>query len=296
MTQHTCILCHIYRPDADPRTPVRPPVCEGDRYRLSREIADIRRLHNRLVNPDPVEVDNRRYDAQYQLWDATAKEWVEHNEQRRRDPLAAIGGVAAIPSRSNQPSVTGSRERATPVNLDTVDLANDARRPNATAAARQHPDDQIGHLSVATVLDSWVRDLRDTLWPGLHLPPATVPELVAWLLVGVSDTSPGARIDDACDRHPAIDEMAIELHELRRTLRGALGESEPQPERIEGVACRGCDLRTLFRQPGDYYRAECGACGLLYTEAEYVEWVGELAADERGKRSTEEVQRVLQRA
>lgn len=303
MYEHPCILCLIYRPDADPRLPDRPPVCEGDRWRLSRDIDDIGRLHQRLVNPDPVDYDNRRYAAQYELWNASGKTWETRNEQRRVDPLGALGGVAAIPSRSSQPNVAGSRERPTPANLDAVDLAAGARPGSIGIRTRgdwsQRPGgdpDQVGRLSVATILDAWVRDWRDSLWPDQHLPPATVPEMVAWLRVGASDDNPGTRIDDACDRHSAIDEMAAELRDLRGALRGILGETEPQPERIEGVACRGCDLRALIRQPGDLYRAECGSCGLLYTDAEFAEWVERLGGLERATRPPEEIRTLLQRA
>lgn len=274
--QH-CILCLIYRPDADPRHPERPPVCEGHRHRLSHDIHNIGQLHHRLVNPDPVEYDNRRYAAQYQIWNAAGKTWETRNEQRRVDPLGAIGGVAPIPSRNTQPTVSGSREPAAPADLNTIDLTANARRPNATTAARQHPDDQIGHLSVATILDSWIRDLRDTLWPDQHLPPAAVGEQVAWLRVGAGDDQPGTRINDACDRHPAIDEMAAELRDLRATLRGVLGDTDPRPQHLDGVACKRCDLRALMHQPGDHYRAECGACGELYTDVEYTDWVRHLA-------------------
>lgn len=303
MADRHCILCLTYRPDVEPRLPDRSPVCEGDRYRLGRQLEDIGRLHSRLVNPDPVEYDDRQYDAQYELWDKNSKAWVVRNEQRRTDPLGAIGGVAPIPSRNSQPSVSGSRERPIPINVDSVDLAAHARpgsvgiRTRGDWSHRPGGDpDQVGRLSVATVLDFWVRDWRDTLWLDQHLPPATVPELIAWLRVGASEDAVGVRIDDACDRHPAIDEMAIEVHNLRRALRGVLGETDPQPELIDGVACRSCDLRALVRQPDDFYRAECGGCGLLYTDAEFAEWVTQLGGLERDARSPEEVRHLLQRA
>lgn len=296
MAAAPCPLCSIYRPDVDPRQPDRPPVCEGDRWRLARDIAEIGQLHARLVNPDPVEYDNRWYEA---------RDPDGHliGQQRRRDPLGALGGVAPIPSRTNQPTVSGSRERPAPISLDTADLTGAARqgsigiRTRGDWARKPGGDpDQIGLLPAATVLEYWAREWREALWPEHHLPPATVPELVEWLLAGADGDNPGVRIDEACDQHPTIDEMATEVRKLRQAFRRSLGETEPQPERIEGAACRGCDLRTLFRRPDDLYRAECASCGLLYSEAEYTTWVEELAGQVRGQRGAEAVRRILQRA
>jgi hypothetical protein len=178
--------------------------------------------------------------------------------------------------------------------LDDVDLTGPARvinltrytpdpdRPDLTLP-HQRPEDAAGHLSIATTLYGWVRDWRDTLWPDQHLPEPTVGELVAWLRVGADDDHPGTRIDEACDRHPAIADMAQELHDLRLALRRRLGETNPQPEPIIGVACRRCDMRALVRKPWDTYRAECGHCGLLYTESEWDRWVRLSAAAVRAQ-------------
>jgi hypothetical protein len=86
------------------------------------------------------------------------------------------------------------------------------------------------------VLDQLVRDWRDTLWPGHHLPASNIDELVVWLRY---------RFQDACDWHPAV----VEFAEKIRHLRSAAGETEPQPERCDGVPCKRCDLMMLlFRQ------------------------------------------------
>lgn len=295
MTDSTCVTCPIYRPDAVPHQPERPPVCDGDRRRLDRDLADIARLHERLLHPDPLPVDGRWYDTTWTTRDPNTKAVTRHIHTQRADPLAAIAGAGPIPGRRPHPSVTGSRERSAPTSLDAVDLTSPARQPNPTDAGRAHPDDTVGHLPAATTLDGWVRDWRDTLWPDQHLPAATVGALVGWLRAGSTSDGPGPRLDAACDRHPAIDEMAAEIRALRHALRAALGETQPPPELVHGVACRGCDLRTLVRTPGDLYEAECDTCGLLYTGPELAEWITRLGGYERSIRTPEQVRDLLRR-
>lgn len=285
MAEHVCILCRLYRPDAEPRIPDRLPVCEGCRRRLDREIADVFTLHERLLNPDPVEYDTRRYWHEFR--DNQGR--LAGGEMRRADPLAAIHGVAPIPGQTNQPHVAGSRTPAIPINVDDVDLSAPARVPNPTKEARKHPGDQVGHLSVATLLYEIVRDWRDTLWPDLHLPVPTVPELVAWLRAGATLDEVGSRLDEACDRHPAIVSTAAEVNALRAALRDATGETDPRPRRWIGVACKRCkSVSTLAQQPGEEFIG-CGSCGQLYSEAELHEHLLELGGRERKQRTPEQV-------
>lgn len=276
-----CIVCPTLYPDRDPRQPERGSCCEGCRFRISRDLADISRYHRLLLNPDPVEYDDRWYERTGKEWDADTEAWVPWVEESRNDPLASLGGVAPIPSRTKQPSVSGSREKPVPVRVDVLDLTAGARQFNPTRdrgnLPNQKPDDAAGHLSAATVLDSWARDWRDVLFPDLHLPAANVDELVRWFRAGADPDNPGVRIDAACDGHPAIDEFAEEVHRLRNALRRATGDTNAQPELLDGIACRSCDTRALMREPGSMY-ISCGACETLLTESEYQEWVGLLAA------------------
>lgn len=293
-----CILCPIYWPDAPPRLPDRPPVCEGDRRRIDRDLADIADLHGRLQNPDPPPVDNRRY---------TKPDRAGTPHEYRADPLAAVNGAGPIPGRTPQPSVSGSRDRTTPAQLDVVDLTAAARpaavhirygvdrKTNKDWAPLGGDPDQIGHLSAATILDHWVSDWRAAFWPEQHLPVPTVADLVAWLRAGHTPDGPGPRVDTACDQHPAIDEFAADIRRLRNALRAALGETPPRPELVHGVACRSCDTRAVLRLPGDTYEAECGTCGLLYTRAELTDWTGRLGQYERSQRSPEDVRALLRR-
>lgn len=167
------------------------------------------------------------------------------------------------PGQSQGQRVSGSREAPLPLRVDPLDLTLPAR-----AGTIHDPlGDQIGHQSVATILDSWARDWRDTL-DGDRPAGPTVPELVTWLAI---------RLPWACNQHPAIDEFARELRQLHRTLRIVTGLHEIRPEHLD-VPCRRCDLLDLHRLPGED-RVECGSCGDLLTEDEYRRWCGLLAAD-----------------
>lgn len=276
-----CVTCAVYRPDAQPRPPWLPPVCDGDRRLLDTHLGELPRLHDRLAEPEPVEVDDRWYPLA-----------AEAGRLARVDPLAAVGGAGPVPGQSGKPRVSGSRERPAPLPLDRIDLTAPARPASRRLMVRATlglVDDQTGHLSVATELDAWVRDWRETLWPDHHQPVPTVSELAGWLR---------NRLVTAIAQHPAIDEFAAEIRDLRNTLRGQLGETDPQPEtmRFKGVTCRSCDLRGfLMRRPGDEY-IECGHCGLLYTEAEYADWRDRLAGYERAIRGPEKVAELLRRS
>jgi hypothetical protein len=271
-----CCLCGIYRPDREPRLPDYPPVCDGDRHLLDRYLIEIANLHADLVNDEPSIVDRRRHER-------FGIEWLPKGGGRRivslgevwSDPLAAVNGVSPIPSRSKQPTVSGSREKPLPISADRHDLKAPARQPNPSQAARDWPEDQIGRQSAATILDQWVRDTRDILFPGHHLPPATVDELVGWLRM---------RLDTICDRHHAVDEFAAEIRDLRGALRGATGATEPQPEHCGGIPCKRCQLLTLFRDPGGDVTCIDPNCQAVLRDDEYREWVKTLFAEEKIRR------------
>lgn len=192
--------------------------------------------------------------------------------------------------------VTGSREAPVPASLDLVDLTAPARPgsllPHANAQLHQHAaivartrslerheyaaawTDQIGHLSVATELEHWVIDWIDARHQHEHRPTPSVVELAVWL---------SHRTTWACDHHVAVDEFAADMRRVRSVIRRInLGRPE-LPEVCDGVVCSGCDLRnTLYRHPGSQWRAECGACGKLYSDDEYARWLGLLASWAKG--------------
>lgn len=288
----TCCTCPVTRPDADPRQPNTPPVCDGDRLLLDRWLVEIANLDADLRNDEAPIMDERRHERFATAYLAGGNRHVWSKGTYASDPVGALGGVAPINSKSAQPNVGGSRERPMPISAALHDLKAPARVPNPTAQGRACAGDQIGRLSVATTLDQWVRDWRDTLWPDHHLPPATVDQLVLWLRTPIGNDR--TRLDEACDRHPAIDEFTLEMKTLVGALRSQAGVSEPRPQRIEGVRCGGCKANNvLFECADDTYRAECGACGLLYTTDEYAEHVAVLGGKERNNRTDEELLEIL---
>lgn len=273
-----CSTCKIFRPDAEPRQPHRPPVCDGDRRLLHGHLGDIANLIADLTNPEPPIVDQRRYER-FIVKNLEGTLTPINLGETWADPLAQFGGVAPINSRSKAPTVTGSRERHLPIRADVEDLKAPARVPEPSPAGRDWPEDQIGHLSAATVLDQWVRDVRDLLYPGHHLPPAAVDEMVVWLR---------NRVEDICDRHPAVADFADEIRHLRGALRSAAGQTDPRPERCDGVPCRHCDLLTLFREPGGDVVCINVDCQAVLRENEYQDWVKTLAAEQRVKRHAQQ--------
>lgn len=187
--------------------------------------------------------------------------------------------AGAIPGQPTGPRVTAAGHAApVPVRLDIVDLLAGARRHTSATVALAYPeqdDDQIGHLSAATVLDGWCRDvaeIRREHGPAPH--PAAQCRYLA------------DRLDWAFVEHPAVDELAAEIGHLWSVLRRAAGLTPPQPELCEGVPCKTieCDLKTLYRIPGTDW-VECSSCGRLLTESEYQAWVRLLLAAAKRPRS-----------
>jgi hypothetical protein len=276
-----CVVCQR-------REPHRPLVCDADRAllgRLLREIPDLyAELGDQAEPAEPVGVlllDDGEFDA------PAAYEVM---------PLPA--GPVRIASGGSR--VSGTPEAPVPVSLDLVDLTAPARAgsllPHANAELHQASavvvrtktmerhtyaarwTDQIGHLSVATVLDFWATDWRGARAKGEGLPRPVVGEMCTWLL---------DRLEDACDDHPAVDEFAADLQDVHSTLRAVLGLTGPWPELLRGVPCRRCDVVSLARLPVGHYGAqqyiECGSCGDLMTPEEYERWTQLLAASVRGR-------------
>jgi ribosomal protein L37AE/L43A len=248
---HGCTLC------SDPerrRLPDRPPVCEACRSWLAKLIGDLRILAEQLATPEPAVRDDRV---------SLTLRW--------RDPVAHLFPSAPVPGQPTGPhvaSVPGSRP---PTALDPIDLALPARQGSRGPAARGVLGldyEQGGNLSLATALDTWVRDWAVLRGKGEGLPAPTVDALTRWL---------ANRVEWACDEHPGIDEFAAEIREYCGTLRRVLGVSE-RAEYHDGVACAGCGQRALYRRPGGDW-IECGGCPRLISPAEFAERVGEQAQE-----------------
>lgn len=254
-----CVLC------CD-RNPEHPQCCDPCRLWLPTLLRDIAEGYAELIadEPPPRPVGVRLDD------DGSFEAPMAY------DVLPLPAGPVRAPGNGGR--VSGSHGAPVPIQLDPVDLTAPARLPNPARSRGYYPrslwpEDQIGLQSVATRLDLWVRDwISYDTCPGDHLPDATVSGLAGWLAV---------RVDWACNQHPAVDEFAAEMRELRAVLRRANGDGPIYPEPIQAVPCSGCDAVALFRPVNSPYRAECGACGKLYTDDEYQRWTGLLAMQAR---------------
>jgi hypothetical protein len=184
---------------------------------------------------------------------------------------------ALPPVSGHGPRVSGSREAPIPLRVDVLDLGLRTRKGSRGPFVRGVlglDDDQTGHLSAGTILDTitgaWI---GETWCRATRLPVPTVPALAQWLRRWA---------DDACDRHTAIDEDAADLRELRSTLRSVLGDRSQRPEHMS-APCPGCDLLTLVRRPGEDL-VECADddCRRVLTGDEYASWSGLVIAAQRG--------------
>lgn len=176
------------------------------------------------------------------------------------DPVASALPSGPTKDRRNGPVVSGSHGAPAPVQFDPIDLTSPARRASLDIAdTSPWPQDQIGHLSVATVLDFWVRDIADLL--GDATPRPLVPELVMWL---------HERAAWAWDHYGALGEMVVAVDRLARHLYAIQNPRSTRPE-AKAAPCPRCRAETLM---GDGETVECVMedCGRLLTEAEYREW------------------------
>jgi hypothetical protein len=243
-------------------------VCQPDRFRLMAWIGDVGRHTAELLAEDgqrgeptaPASVDivvRGRYGTEL----ATT---TPGDRLARLMPSAPTAGLKA------GGRVTGSREAQVPIAVDRVDLLAAPRRRSSRV---ELDEDAVGHLSVASVLDGWVDDLRHHRGRGEALPAPSVQELTSWLLL---------RVDEACDDHPAIDELFEDIRRLRGALMAQLGLHDI-PDYKQGIPCR-CGMLTLVRHNGSEF-VECTSCGLALTTDEYDDHVtGLLAAAKQRKK------------
>ncbi|HEX2551122.1 MAG TPA: hypothetical protein VHK64_05975 [Nocardioidaceae bacterium] len=184
--------------------------------------------------------------------------------QDEPDPLAA----GPVKGQSAGGPVSGSKERKLPIDEDAIDLSGPVR------GVRLLGEDQIGYSSVASELDFWVEDWREARGRGEGRPDPTVRALATWLEV---------RAEDACDAHPAVDEMFEAVRKLRSALRGVLKLIEPLPEYRPDVPCPGCSRLTLYKANGSD-RYECDSCPRLLTPEEFDRWAGLVLADKKWRK------------
>lgn len=183
------------------------------------------------------------------------------------DPVSYAFPAGPLNGLRNGAKVSGSPGRSAPIRIDPTDLTGRPRHGSVPVADRSPwPEDQVGYLSAATVLDFWVRDWADIRGEGL---PAAqgVRRLSGWLL---------DRLDWACQSFMALDEFAEDVRKLSSALFGLAGYGAARPKLME-AACPGCHLLTLTQGYPDG-QIECNTtdCERILTPEEYAEWVRNL--------------------
>ncbi|TDC00785.1 hypothetical protein E1091_04230 [Micromonospora fluostatini] len=312
MTEHTCVLCPALRPHDAPRLTDHLLVCEGCPARLDRLLVAVAELHERLRAPEQAPVNDRWYavvDQQGRMTGerrradplsalggagpvrAAGQDAPVSGSRERSTPAPLHTIDLTAPARGGAvrdsfvPALTVRQEQVLVRRTVWVDGAPQARDewesrtrrlPVVNAAGELvlvPAGDQVGRVSVASVLRSWCRDVRDTLWRGSPLPDDDVASMVSWLR---------DRLQPLVERFPAVADLAGEVRSLAGALRAALGEHDPRPLPVLGVPCQRCDVRSQIVVLPDGYR-ECAGelgCGKLYSASEWREWMG---SDEVGR-------------
>lgn len=233
MSQPICVLCAHYHPRAETHAPDRGQTCAWGRRRLEHELMVLRSSYRRLLE-------------------------LQRPEVGANDTASQRLPAAPVPAPSKQPSVSGSKEKRIPL-TDVADLT----APAHPGTVRDPYGDQVGYLSVATVLNEWVSAWHERFFAYQRRPAPTVEAMVAWLV--------GVRLDLVCDADGAIVDFATELRELRQVVKGQLGETRSRAQPMWGVPCPRCQMNSqLMLDPDDpdHYR-ECANCGKLMTQDEY---------------------------
>lgn len=179
------------------------------------------------------------------------------------DPVANLWPAGPVPGQRGGAKVSSAPGSSPPVSLDAVDLTsgvNHAARALLARGVLGLDDDQIGHLSAATILHGWVRDWAEIRREGEPMPD--VREMARWL---------GDRLEWAAGMHPALDEFAGEVLELRGVLTALTGRSEPPPQAMD-QPCDRCHELALILEPDSGYIV-CGVCGRVMTGDEYAEYL-----------------------
>jgi hypothetical protein len=157
--------------------------------------------------------------------------------------------------------VSGSSEQSLGVSVPVLDLMG----PANSGTVHDVHGDQVGMVSVASILDGWVADWVDTRGKGETRPVSTVGRLTDWL---------AKRLDWAVREHPALEDFAADIRRTVAALKAANGDLPQEDVHKDGIECARCDLMALY-EVDDFI--ECdegnGGCGKLLTPSEYAQWV-----------------------
>jgi hypothetical protein len=287
------------------REPWTPQVCDACRWRLRRWLREVRELVVRLATPDVVVdvegepvVDER---GEPTVVDEDGEPVVHRDPVAGALPAAAVAGESGQPhvSGSREASTpvqlaavdlilsyrhTGTikdtmvpKVRSWPDPDRYVVVVMDGRPARQQVWHREvvvngHGDpvmvpagDQVGELSVASLLDSWVQVWREHRAVGEGRPDPTVEALSRWL---------ADRVDDACDDGRLIADFYAELRHLDGVLRAVNGLVD-HDEHLAGVPCPACGKATLWRSNASEW-IECASCPHLMSDGEYrrhIQWL-----------------------
>lgn len=168
---------------------------------------------------------------------------------------AAVKGSAGV-------RVVASKDAPIPISVDLTDLTR-RLRPLDPAAVMEtaHPQDQIGHVAVASELLFWVRDWAELR--GETVPWPVVYQLSPWM---------ADRLEWAYDEHGAWDEMATAMERVARALYGTLtpreGRRVPVAAPCPNEACSG----PLTRHEDGWVTCAGDGCAHALSEREYRDW------------------------
>lgn len=199
-------------------------------------------------------------------WTAAGLQVCEGQYTRLERGLEVIPGqwsmLSAAPgSGTGQARVSGTGEQPLGVRIPVLDLIG----PANPGAVRDAFGDQVGLVSVATVLDSWASDWADLRGRGESRPLPTVARLAEWLT---------DRLPWAAAHHPALADFAADVHRTVWALRAANGDLPAPDDHKDGIECAKCDRMALY-DVADFI--ECApdqnGCGKLYKPSEYAQWV-----------------------
>lgn len=236
-------------------------VCRRDWARMAARLRQIPAVCATLASLGYVERDGRLPRITFPPGHRRAGKPVPHF-----DPVAHPLTAGPISGAAAAPHVSGTGVAPVPVRVDVVDLLAAARPASRALLARGVlglDEDQVGHLSAATILDTYVRDWAAVRGEGLPATP-DVHTLCRWLL---------DRLDWACVEWLRVDEFADELRELHAALSAAAGELPARPEPRDRE-CPRCDMPTLVLDLDTGY-TECTDedCRALLTEDEYRDYL-----------------------
>lgn len=242
-----------YRIRSDPRAPSRQPgngpccgSCNAPWRSAERKRAETGEPHEKTARPgEPV--------------------WCGRCTDKIRAQLAALPELAAMLQLEIEHGTTNTSEK----------VSGSRERP---LHERQVPARLIEEI--AEILAGWEDDIRE------H---RDLSHRKTGLRQGVTITAAArfllAHHEWLMASHPALEAVVAFGHEigyLHRRAQRAVKADDPRPVTCDGIACPGCDLKTLERELDHAGRetgyTACRNCGRLLTTPEYHQWTKLLTA------------------